>query len=258
MPRNKFDQIVFKNKRINEIIIESSKHDSIDSFRKTSEYSSARRYGILDDVSNHMSFKRISKISNEDLKILVKKYSTLKDFRENENSAYVLISKRKLFKYLDPLKRVFEPFSYNQLKKISTEYSSISKLRTENSYVYNRIIHTNNQHLFENLSRHFDSGFDSKKISTFYVATVLDKAVKIGITNKTFKERYSKSHLDKMNLVIEIQASGTQVKQLETNLKNKLEKYPDKLLHNMSNTEIFDINVLDKILKEVNDFKNKI
>jgi len=82
------------------IINISKKYDSLKSFydNEIRAYTAAYSRGILDEVTNHMTRKRVKKNYYSDSKLLeiMDQYSCLKSFREGDQNAYAAAIRRGL------------------------------------------------------------------------------------------------------------------------------------------------------------------
>lgn len=101
--KNAFDKIL----DVNQIKKICNKYDSLSKFKreKSNLYDKIIKVGKLDELTGHMSRKRI-RWNVDKIQEVVKKYTTLTDFIENQYGCYLYIMRNKHLLYLlDKLKR---------------------------------------------------------------------------------------------------------------------------------------------------------
>lgn len=235
--------------------IEAKKYTSRKEFEKNSAgaYKWARTNKCMDEVCKHMKKNFI----NWDLDLVIKiakKYNSKGSFIIENSGAYGWIVRNNLKNDDRIFGHMQEATKWNleKVAKVARLYNTKTEFQnSENRTAYIWCYRNNeleNSLIFGHMENGL-SGFDPKKKAILYYLKINDgKAYKIGITNRTIFDRFSKDDLSKIEVLSIIEfADGIDAKKEETRIlkEYKHHKYNGRNLLKDGNSELFRCDILN-------------
>jgi len=194
---------VYRKWSTEELKLEASSYTNRHAFNKGSPaaYSASRRKGILDSVCSHMPLLVIP-WTCETVTVKAAEYSTRKEFCKSASGAYEFALRAKLLDTLFPIPwSTLKKYSIEELTSEALKYTYRTEFRN-NSYKHYQA--ARDYGVLSTICSHMlykGKGFKKDLPAILYYFKI-DNVWKIGISNRSFAERYKKEDRLRMTNVV--------------------------------------------------------